>query len=149
APPGEFPIQRALDEAGLSPGPAVTQVEPDEWMKRLGSLPLAHQPREKGMYHTRSHALRVRTGRATRRPPPALPAGHTLGPLGRPDPGFPAPAATLHRLAAAYQPDPQTGAPVLTDDPRQSQWGHPAAFPSAGGGLVSTADDLLAFCTMM
>jgi len=149
APPGQFPIQRALDEAGLSPGPAVTQVEPDEWMKRLGSLPLAHQPGEKWMYHTGSDALGVLMARATGRPLPELLAERIFGPLGMPDTGFHVPAATLHRLAAAYQPDPQTGAPVLTDDPRQSEWGHPPAFPSAGGGLVSTADDLLAFCAMM
>src|SRR5262249_48843173 len=59
APPGQVPIQPALDKAGLSPGPAVTQVEPDEWMKRLGSLPLVHQPGEKWMYHTGSDALGV------------------------------------------------------------------------------------------
>src|SRR5215472_5473897 len=47
--------------------------------------------------------------------------------------------AGLHRLAAAYRPDPETGAPVLSDDPRNSEWGRPPAFPSAGGGLVSTA----------
>src|SRR5262249_60589409 len=80
---------------------------------------------------------------------PALRAHGSFGPLAWPAPGSHVPAATLHRLAVAYQPDPQTGALVLTDDPRQSQWGHPPAFPSAGGGLVSTADDLLAFCTMM
>ena len=38
---------------------------------------------------------------------------------------------------------------MLSDDPRDSRWRAPPAFPSAGGGLVSTADDLLAFCTMM
>jgi len=112
APPGQFPIQRALDEAGLSPGPAVTQVEPDEWMKRLGSLPLAHQPGEKWMYHTGSDALGVLMARATGLPLPELLAERIFGPLGMPDTGFHVPAATLHRLAAAYQPDPQTGALV-------------------------------------
>src|SRR5262249_57324400 len=103
----------------------------------------------KWMYHTGSDALGVLMARATGRPLPELLAERIFGPLGMPDTGFHVPAATLHRLAVAYQPDPQTGALVLTDDPRQSQSGHPPAFPSAGGGLVSTADDLLAFCAMM
>ena len=149
APPGQFPIQRAMDEAGLSPGPAITQVVPGEWMKRLGGLPLVHQPGEKWMYHTGSDALGVLMARATGRPLPELLAERIFEPLGMPDTGFHVPAATLHRLAGAYQPDPETAALVLTDNPRQSRWGQPPAFPSAGGGLVSTADDLLAFCTMM
>src|SRR5215468_9347314 len=93
AQPGEFPIQPALDEAGLSPGPAVTQVEPDEWMKRLGSLPLVHQPGEKWMYHTGSDTLGVLMARATGRPLPELLAERIFGPLGMPDTGFHVPAA--------------------------------------------------------
>src|SRR5207244_3614044 len=40
APPGAYPIQRAMDEAGLSPGPQSASIEPDEWLRRLGALPL-------------------------------------------------------------------------------------------------------------
>lgn len=39
APRGTHPIQRAMDEAGLTPGVDSPSIEPDEWMKRLGSLP--------------------------------------------------------------------------------------------------------------
>jgi CubicO group peptidase (beta-lactamase class C family) len=149
APPGQYPIQRAMDEAGLSPGPGVTQIEPDEWMKRLGSLPLAGQPGEKWMYDTGLDVLGVLMARATGQPLAVVLAERVLRPLGMADTGFSVPQASLHRLAAAYRPDPATGTLMLTDDPRQSMWGRPPAFPSAGGGLVSTADDLLAFCTMM
>lgn len=149
APPGQFPIQRAMDEAGLLPGPGVTQIGPDEWMKRLGSLPLAYQPGEKWLYHTGSDVLGVLMARATGQPLAEVLAERVLRPLGMADTGFHVPEASLHRLAAFYHPDPETGAPVLSDDPRDSEWGRPPAFPSAGGGLVSTADDLLAFCTMM
>jgi len=47
APPGQYPIQRAMEEAELQPGPGSAPVEPDEWMKRLGRLPLAYQPGDK------------------------------------------------------------------------------------------------------
>ena len=149
APPGQYPIQRAMKEAGLEPGPRSASAEPDEWMKRLGRLPLAYQPGDKWLYHTGSDVLGVLMARATGQPLAEVLAERVLRPLGMADTGFHVPETSLPRLAAAYRPDPETGALVLSDDPRQSRWGRPPAFPSAGAGLVSTADDLLAFCTMM
>ena len=149
APPGQYPIQRAMEEAGLQPGPGSPPVEPDEWMKRLGSMPLAYQPGDKWLYHTGSDVLGVLMARATGQPLAEVLAERVLRPLDMADTGFHVPETSLPRLAAAYRPDPETGALVLSDDPRQSRWGRPPAFPSAGAGLVSTADDLLAFCTMM
>jgi CubicO group peptidase (beta-lactamase class C family) len=149
APPGQYPIQRALEEAGLMPGPGSPQIEPDEWMKRLGSLPLAYQPGDKWLYHTGSDVLGVLMARVTGQPLAQVLAERVLRPLGMADTGFHVPQSSQHRLAAAYSPDEKTGALVLTGDPRNSRWGTPPAFPAAGAGLVSTADDLLAFCTMM
>lgn len=50
--PERYPIQRAMAEAGLAPSANLPSVAPDEYMKRLGSLPLVHQPGERWMYHT-------------------------------------------------------------------------------------------------
>ncbi len=149
APPGQYPIQRALEEGGLVPGPESPPVEPDEWMKRLGALPLAYQPGDKWLYHTGSDVLGVLMARVTGQPLAEVLDERVLRPLGMADTGFHVPRASLHRLATLYSPDQETGTLVLSDDPRRSLWGQPPAFPSAGGGLVSTADDLLAFCTMM
>src|SRR5215471_7154932 len=149
APPGTHPIQRAMDEAGVTPGPNSPSIDPDEWMKRLGSLPLAYQPGDKWLYHTGSDVMGVLMARVTAQPLAEVLAERVLRPLGMADTGFHVPRPSQHRLAAAYSPDEKTGALVLTDDPRSSRWGAPPAFPAAGGGLVSTADDLLAFCTMM
>ncbi len=52
APPGSTSIGTAMDEAGLAPGARPSQLSPNEWMARLGRLPLAHQPGEGWMYHT-------------------------------------------------------------------------------------------------
>jgi len=38
---------------------------PNEWMRRLGSLPLMHQPGEKWMYNTGSDVLGVLIARAS------------------------------------------------------------------------------------
>ena len=59
------PIQRAMAEAGLSPGPLAPPIPPDEWMKRLGDLPLVYQPGEKWMYDTGANVLGVLMARAT------------------------------------------------------------------------------------
>ncbi len=143
----DHPLGRAMTEAGLEPGPDSPPAEPDEWMKRLGRLPLLYQPGEKWLYHTPADALGVLMARASGRPLGDVLAERLFAPLGMSDTGFSVPAAKLDRLAAAYRP--KDGSLLLTDDPRQSRWAQPPAFPSAGGGLVSTADDLLAFGTMM
>jgi CubicO group peptidase (beta-lactamase class C family) len=147
--PGEAPIQRAMAEAGLTPGPLAAPVPPDEWMKRLGDLPLVYQPGEKWLYHTGADVLGVLMARVTGHPLEEVMATRLFGPLGMTDTGFHVPPGKLDRLPAAYGPDPDTGALTLFDHPGNSEWARPPAFASAGGGLVSTADDLLAFCTMM
>jgi CubicO group peptidase (beta-lactamase class C family) len=43
----------------------------------------------------------------------------------------------------------ETGVLKVHDDSCDSRWGRLPAFPSGGGGLVSTVDDYLAFCQMM
>jgi CubicO group peptidase (beta-lactamase class C family) len=45
--------------------------------------------------------------------------------------------------------NPGTGALEVYDEPRGGQWSRPPAFPSGGGGLVSTVDDYLAFGRML
>lgn len=149
APPGATPIQRAMDRAGVSPGPGGQSLDPDTWLKRLGELPLLHQPGERWMYDTGLDVLGILMARAAGRPLAALLAERLLEPLGMTDTGFHVPADELHRLPAAYRPDPGTGALTPADD--RARWASPPAFPSGAGGpgLVSTADDLLAFCTMM
>jgi len=53
-----------------------------------------------------------------------------------------------HRLGSCYATDPQTG-DRFTFDPPTGQWSSPPAFPSGGGGLVSTLDDVYAFGRML
>ncbi|MFI9102081.1 serine hydrolase domain-containing protein [Streptomyces fildesensis] len=149
APRGTHPIQRAMEEAGLSPSPNPPAIDPDEWMKRLGALPLVHQPGERWMYHTGSEVLGVLIARAAGQSFASFLSDRILDPLGMRDTSFQVPAEKLDRLPPSYRARPATGELVLQDDPADSRWGRPVAFPSGGGGLVSTADDYLAFCRMM
>ena len=59
------------------------------------------------------------------------------------------PEGKLGRLATCYRTDPETGALVAYDRARGGLWSRPPDFQSGGGGLVSTADDFLAFGRMM
>ncbi|HEY0541219.1 MAG TPA: serine hydrolase domain-containing protein [Actinoallomurus sp.] len=151
APPGTYPIQRALDETGVDRGPDGPPHAPDEWIKRLGALPLVHQPGTAWMYHTSADVLGVLIARAAGRPLEAFLRERVFEPLGMVDTGFHLPAEKLDRMAVGYTTDPETGALVRRPDPRDGAWDRPPAFPSGGGGpgLVSTADDYAAFCRMM
>ena len=62
-------------------------------------------------------------------------------PLGMADTAFSA-AAGLDRFGAAYDLAPD-GDGLVVWDPADGQWSTPPAFPSAAGGLVSTARDYL------
>ncbi len=144
AEPGTVPIADALN--GLQseePGPP-----PDEWIRRLGTLPLVCQPGERWMYHTAADVTGVLIARA---------AGMSFGdalrericePLGMKDTGFSVAAENISRLATAYQRDDATGEVVVEDGP-DGYWSRPLAFESGGGGLVSTAGDFLAFASAL
>ena len=49
--PDRYPIQLAIAEAGLAPGPVFPSFPPDELMRRYGSLPLIYQPGERWLYN--------------------------------------------------------------------------------------------------
>ncbi len=147
APPGTYPVQKVMDETGCMPGPIPASVEPDEWMRRLGTLPLLHQPGEGWMYHVGSDVLGVLIARASGQSFEGFLRERIFGPLGMKDTGFHVPPGELHRLPPTYMSGDD--GPVVHDEPRGGHWSKPPAFPSGGGGLVSTADDFLAFYRMM
>ena len=67
-----------------------------------------------------------------------------LAPLGMADTGFG--AADTTRLATAYER--RDGRLTVTDRP-DGQWSRPPLFPDGAAGLVSSADDLVAFGRML
>ena len=147
--PGRYPIQKAMADAGLAPGPNPSPHAPEEWMKRLGSLPLLHQPGETWMYHTGSEVLGVLIARASGQTFETFLGERIFEPLGMKDTGFYVPSEKLSRLPPSYRTGHESGALMVHDDPADSLWSRAPAFASGGGGLVSTVDDYLAFCRMM
>ncbi len=151
AEPGTVPIADALaalaplesKESAGDPEPA-----PDEWMRRLGALPLVYQPGERWMYHHAANVTGVLIARAT-----GMSFGQALrericGPLGMRDTGFSVAGQDISRLATAYQRDDATGKVFVEDGPG-GYWSRPPAFEDCGGGLVSTAADYLAFASAL
>ena len=70
APPDPCPILKAASDLriGLGPPSPRSMPAPDEWIRRLGSLPLMHQPGKKWMYGTGSDVLGVLIARASGQP---------------------------------------------------------------------------------
>lgn len=150
APPGTHPIQRAMDGLELGQGLPAPQTPPppDEWMRRLGTLPLMHQPGERWMYNTGADVLGVLVARASGVAFEDFLRERVFAPLGMDDTAFSVPASKIDRLATSYLVDPASGALDLYDPP-DGQWSRPPAFPLGAAGLVSTLDDMLAFGRMM
>ena len=152
APPDTYPIQRAMRELVIGgdgpPIPSKTPA-PDEWIRRLGTLPLMHQPGEKWLYNTGSDVLGVLIARVSGQTFDAFLRERIFEPLGMKDTGFSVPPGARDRLPGCYVANRGTGALDIYDDARESAWSRAPAFPSGAGGLVSTVDDYLAFCQMM
>ena len=142
-----WPIVVAARERQLStfgpPQPAAMP-DPDTWMARLGELPLLAQPGERWLYQSGSQVLGVLAARAVGAPFEDVLRERVLAPLGMKDTGFHATDTT--RLSTAY--DHRDGQFVVSDPP-DGQWSHPPLFPDGGGGLVSSADDVVAFGRML
>ncbi len=147
--PSRYPIQQAMEEAGVAPSAHLPAQPPDEVMRRFGSLPLVHQPGEQWLYNSGSDILGVLIARASGGTLETFLRERIFDPLGMADTGFSVPEAKLDRLATCYQTDAATGRLVVFDDARGGRFARPPIFESGAGGLVSTVDDCLAFGQMM
>jgi len=147
ASPEPWPVVAAARELRLAtigpPDPPVPP-DPDTWIAALGSLPLLTQPGERWMYNTGAQVLGVLVARAAGQPFSEVLKTRIFEPLGMPDTGFW--TTDTHRLATAYQPAPD--GLVVLDEPG-GKWSRPPQFGDGAAGLVSTADDLLAFAQML
>ncbi|MFG3706106.1 serine hydrolase domain-containing protein [Micromonospora sp. NPDC047670] len=143
------PIMNAIFEQGLTPNLPEPMPEPDEWLRRLGALPLMHQPGEQWQYHISNDLLGVLVARVTGQPFETFLRERIFDPLGMADTGFHVPADKTDRLPPLYAPDPRTGEFHVWDEAEGGRHSQPPAFPGGGGGLVSTADDYHAYFQML
>ncbi|WP_411108971.1 serine hydrolase domain-containing protein [Streptomyces sp. c-19] len=143
------PIMNAVFEQGLTPNLPTPMPEPDEWMRRLGALPLMHQPGERWQYHLSNDLIGVLVARVTGQSFETFLRERVFEPLGMKDTGFHVPADKMDRLPPLYAPDPQTGEFHVWDEAEGGRHSAPPAFQGGGGGLVSTVDDYHAYFRML
>ncbi|MGV9267584.1 serine hydrolase domain-containing protein [Kitasatospora sp. NPDC003701] len=123
--------------------------DPDEWMRRLGTLPLMYQPGERWLYNVGDDVLGVLVARVTGQSFEAFLRERVFEPLGMKDTGFHVPADKIDRLPPLYAPDPRTGEFTVADEVEGGHHSRPPAFQSGGGGLDSTVDDYHAYFRML
>ncbi|MEP7024804.1 MAG: serine hydrolase domain-containing protein [Actinomycetota bacterium] len=144
-----WPVVAAAEELRLAtlgpPEPAVLP-DPDTWIANFGTLPLLAQPGERWMYSSGAMVLGVLLERAAGQPFGEVLRTRVFDPLGMRDTAFW--TADTSRLATAYRPGPGGEGLEAWDEP-DGVWSRPPAFGDGAGGLVSTADDLLAFSRML
>jgi CubicO group peptidase (beta-lactamase class C family) len=150
--PDKFPILKAIAHLGIvgfgPPDPAMPH-GPDEWLKRLGTLPLVHQPGDRWLYGTGSYILGALIARASGKSFGDFLRERIFEPLGMKDTSFFVPPQKLDRLATSYWVDDKTGALSRYDGVEDSRWVKPPAFEDGAAGLVSTIGDYFALARML
>lgn len=149
--PESYPIIAAANDLRLTmsvPYPP-TPHEPDEWIRRFGTLPLMSQPGERWRYNAGSLVLSVLIARASGQPLSEFLRDRVFRPLGMRRTGFSLPAADAARLPDLYQRNPDTGQLELSTWFPPDELTRPPAFPSGASGLIATIDDYLAFSRML
>lgn len=151
AAPGTVPVLDAANEFQLGMGPPApsSMPAPNEWLRRLGTLPLMYQPGERWMYNTGADVLSVLIARASEMMLDTFLQERLFQPLGMKDTGFHVPPEKIDRLPPLYWTNYLTGKEEMYDTGEGGQWSRPPPFPSGAGGLVSTADDYVAFAQML
>jgi CubicO group peptidase (beta-lactamase class C family) len=117
--PNEYPILAAIKErqlAGFGPPLPDEDYGPDEWMRRLGELPLMAQPGERWLYTAGSNVLSVLIARASGHSLPDFFRARIFEPLGMADTAFFAPPEKQSRLAESYAPSQRGLEPYRLED---------------------------------
>lgn len=111
-----------------------------ELCERLAALPLAHQPGTAWAYSRATDVLGRVIEVITGQPLGAFLREAILQPLAMHDTAFFVPPAQHHRIAEAFEHDPDGGTQMPMHDPREVP-----ALEMGGGGLMSTQHDYARF----
>jgi CubicO group peptidase (beta-lactamase class C family) len=150
--PGTYWIQQLIRDGHLGgdgfPHPLLTPGT-DEWMRRLGELPLMYQPGERWTYNTSCDVMGVLIARVSGISFESFLRERLFDPLGMKDTAFSVPTSKLDRLPGCYRFNHESKEFEVFDSAQNSEYIHPPAFESGAGGLLSTVDDYHAFCRIM
>jgi CubicO group peptidase (beta-lactamase class C family) len=136
-----YPAVQLLFQEAFAFGRAFSGV--DEWVAGLARVPLLAQPGELWLYNACSDLQGALIERATGRTLAAILEERIFAPLGMTDTGFHTPPDKRDRRPAYVNAD------LSPIDPALDRYDDPPGFASGAGGLVSTADDWLAFGRML
>ena len=145
APEEDNAVAKAYKAAGVRRGAGETL---EEFMGKLGQVPLAYQPGERWMYSLSTDVCGALVERISGKRFDKFLAEEIFGPLGMKDTSFQVTPDKVDRFAANYQ----RGADKklrLIDDPATSEYLKEPTFFSGGGGLTSTTEDYLRFAEML
>jgi CubicO group peptidase (beta-lactamase class C family) len=142
-------------KAGIVAGIGIGRLLLADKMKKLGSLPLFHQPGEKWTYGLNTDLLGYLVEVVSGMPLDKFFSTHIFEPLGMKDTYFYLPKEKYNRLATLYSDD-TTGHAVKTADHIGINGDFNSNYPntdgtyfSGGGGLSSTAHDYAIFMQML
>src|SRR5262245_42166560 len=125
---------------------------PDEWLARLGTLPLIDHPGAGFHYGLSTDVPGFLIARLDGAPLSVVLDRRVLIPLGMRDTGFAVPPQKRDRCAGLCGFDSEGRLVALTEPPGRhalAQRPDDMTFESGGGGLWSTVDDYLAFARML
>jgi CubicO group peptidase (beta-lactamase class C family) len=145
ADPQGSPLLKRMADLELAPGPKLFGHSSEEFMRRIGSLPLVHQPGERWLYHTGMDVAGVLIERASGMKLSAFQRKRIFEPLRMKDTGFWVPPEKARRLATCYWRKPESGEMQVWNPASGSSFREPPPFEAGGGGHVSTVDDFAAF----
>jgi CubicO group peptidase (beta-lactamase class C family) len=139
----DSPLMTKMSQIGVQAGPVAPDLTPEEWLRRLGTLPLAHQPGHGWLYNHGSDLAGIVISRVTGQPLSHFLRERIFTPLGMQDTAFFVPPEKLSRFGPEYRETDDSS--LIVDDPADGHFSRPPIFEQGSGGLVTTADDLLAF----
>jgi len=127
---------------------ARAHLESDEFIARLGKLPLEFSPGERWNYSVSTDVLGIAVERLSGMRLGDYFEQHIFAPLGMTDTRFGIAEGQQDRLVDAYQYVPGKPAKMI-DAGRTRKLGRPGKFDSGGGGLVGTIADYHRFTAML
>ena len=142
--PIEHPVDKAYDAVGVQRGGETV----DQFLEKLGRVPLRYQPGERWQYSLATDVCGALVERVSGMPLEDYLKQAIFEPLGMVDTAFHVPADKADRFAANYSRMPDKSL-RLSDDPTKSAYLKDPLFKSGGGGLAGTMADYVRFAEML
>lgn len=138
-------IKKMYEEADIEAREA--DITGDEMLRRLGQIPLAHQPGTFWEYSIATDVLGLLLERVARKPLDQLLREMLFEPLGMKDTAFWVPPDRVARLADAFDSDPMKAGLARAYRILENPAGR--SYFKGGAGLVGTSEDYFRFAQMV